>query len=42
LNPVAILEEIGYSVYSRALHGLMDFNRLVMVDELPGILQRYL
>jgi len=42
LNPVAILEEMGYHVYSRALHGLMDFNRLITVDELPGILQRFL
>ncbi|HPU07983.1 MAG TPA: NrpR regulatory domain-containing protein [Thermogutta sp.] len=42
LNPVAILEEIGYHVYSRALHGLMDFNQLITVDELPSILQRFL
>ncbi len=34
LNPVAILEETGIRVYSRALAGLIDFNRLFHYDEL--------
>lgn len=42
LNPIAILEEMGYQVYSRALSGLMDFSRLITVDELPTALQRFL
>lgn len=42
LNPIAILEEMGYQVYSRALNGLMDFSRLITVDELPAALQRFL
>ncbi len=35
LNPVAILEETGVRVYSRALAGLMDFGRLFHFSELP-------
>lgn len=42
LNPIAILEEIGYQVYSRALSGLLDFSRLITVDDLPEVLQKYL
>ena len=42
LNPIAILEEMGYQVYSRALSGLMDFSRLITVEELPSALQRFL
>jgi len=34
LNPVSILEESGYNVYSRALAGLVDFNRLIPHQEL--------
>ncbi len=35
LNPVAILEETGNRVYSRALAGLVDFDRLFPYEELP-------
>ena len=35
LNPVAILEERGYRVYSRALSGLLEYNRLFHFEELP-------
>lgn len=42
LNPIAILEEMGYQVSSRALSGLLDFSRLMTVDELPEALQKYL
>ncbi len=34
LNPVAILEENGIRVYSRALAGLMDFDRLFHFEQL--------
>ncbi|NIA12807.1 MAG: DUF128 domain-containing protein [Nitrospiraceae bacterium] len=34
LNPVAILEELGVRVYSRALSGLLEFNRLFRYEEL--------
>ena len=34
LNPVAILEEIGLKVHSRALSGLVDFRRLFPYEEL--------
>jgi repressor of nif and glnA expression len=42
LNPIAILEELGYRVDSRALAGLLDYNRLYSFEELPQDLQRYL
>ena len=35
LNPVAILEELGMRVTSKALSGLLDFNRLFNFRELP-------
>lgn len=35
LNPVAILEEIGVKVLSRALSGLTDFKTLFPYDQLP-------
>jgi repressor of nif and glnA expression len=35
LNPVAILEETGNRVYSRALAGLVDFDRLFPFEQLP-------
>ncbi|MBU1740392.1 MAG: DUF128 domain-containing protein, partial [Proteobacteria bacterium] len=35
LNPVAILEETGNRVFSRALAGLVDFDRLFSFQELP-------
>jgi len=34
LNPTAILEELGVRVVSRALSGLLEFNRLFHYDEL--------
>lgn len=42
LNPIAILEELGYRVDSRALSGLLDFNRLFVFEELPTALKRFL
>jgi len=36
LNPVAIFEESGIRVYSRALAGLLEFNRLFPYDELKS------
>lgn len=41
LNPVAILEETGVHVYSRALAGLIDFGRLFQYDELPERIREY-
>ena len=35
LNPVAILEELGIRVVSKALSGLLEFNRLFPYRELP-------
>jgi HTH-type transcriptional regulator, global nitrogen regulator NrpRI len=34
LNPVAVLEESGLHVFSRALAGLIDFERLFHYSEL--------
>ncbi|MDD5167956.1 MAG: NrpR regulatory domain-containing protein [Syntrophales bacterium] len=42
LNPVAILEENGVRVHSRALAGLIDFNRLFHYRELGKRLQPFL
>jgi HTH-type transcriptional regulator, global nitrogen regulator NrpRI len=42
LNPVAIFEETGVRVYSRALAGLIDFQRLFHYEELSGRLEKYL
>jgi repressor of nif and glnA expression len=39
LNPIAILEEMGYRVYSRALAGLLDYNQLIRFEDLPGALE---
>ncbi len=39
LNPIAILEEAGYRVYSRALTGLMEYHRLFHYSELPDRLK---
>jgi hypothetical protein len=35
LNPVAILEESGIRVDSRAMAGLLEFNQLMHYEELP-------
>ncbi|MCU0576498.1 MAG: NrpR regulatory domain-containing protein [Desulfobacterota bacterium] len=42
LNPVAIMEENGVRVHSRALAGLIDFKRLFHYSELEGQLKPYL
>jgi repressor of nif and glnA expression len=42
LNPIAILEEEGHRVQSRALGGLLEFNRLFHFEELPKALKAYL
>lgn len=42
LNPIAILEEMGYRVYSRALGGLLEYSRLFGFEELPKVLKQYL
>ncbi len=36
LNPMAVLEELGIRVASRALSGLLEFNRLFPYEELPS------
>lgn len=41
LNPIAILEERGFRVNSRALAGLLEYNRLFHFEELPKVLKRY-
>ena len=41
LNPVAILEETGVRVHSRALAGLIDFDRLFHYDELLNRITKY-
>lgn len=42
LNPVSILEENGVRVYSRALAGLIDFNRLFRYEEMGTRIKDYL
>ena len=42
LNPVSILEETGVRVYSRALAGLIDFNRLFRYEEMENRIRVYL
>lgn len=42
LNPVAVLVEKGYRIVSRALAGLLEYNRLFHFDELPKALKQYL
>jgi repressor of nif and glnA expression len=42
LNPIAIVEEQGPRVLSRALAGLLDYNKLFHFRELPGAIQKYL
>jgi repressor of nif and glnA expression len=39
LNPIAILEELGHRLESRALAGLLDYHRLFPFDELPKALK---
>jgi repressor of nif and glnA expression len=42
LNPVSILEETGVRAYSRAMAGLIDFNRLFRYEELERRIKDYL
>lgn len=42
LNPVSILEENGIRAYSRALAGLIDFNRLFRYEEMEDRISNYL
>ena len=42
LNPVSILEETGIRAYSRALGGLIDFNRLFRYEEMESRIQPFL
>ena len=42
LNPIAILEEMGYRIFSRALAGLLEYNRLFHFSELPQVLKQHL
>jgi len=42
LNPVSILEETGVRAYSRALGGLIDFNRLFRHEEMENRIRQFL
>ncbi len=42
LNPVSILEESSYRVYSRALSGLIDFGKLFHYSEMEERLRQFL
>ena len=42
LNPIAILEEREYRVFSRALSGLLEYDRLFHFEEFPEKLQKFL
>ena len=42
LNPIAILEELGHRISSRAMSGLLDYCRLMAVEELHEALKPYL
>jgi len=42
LNPIAILEENSHRVFSRALSGLIEYDRLFRYEELSNQLQKYL
>jgi len=42
LNPIAILEELGQRIYSRALSGLLGYDRLFNFEEFPSRLRQYL
>jgi repressor of nif and glnA expression len=42
LNPIAILEERGFRINSRALAGLLEYNRLFHYNELSQVLKQYL
>ncbi len=42
LNPIAILEERQHRIFSRALSGLIEYDRLFRFEEFPVRLQKYL
>ena len=42
LNPIAILEEREHRIFSRALSGLLEYDRLFHYEEFPARMQRYL
>ncbi|MCC6579405.1 MAG: DUF128 domain-containing protein [Phycisphaeraceae bacterium] len=42
LNPIAILEESGHRVQSRAIAGLLEYNRLIPYDMLARNLKQFL
>lgn len=42
LNPIAILEERQHRVFSRALSGLVEYDRLFHFEEFPSKLKKYL
>lgn len=42
LNPVSILEETGVRAYSRALGGLIDFNRLFRYEEMEDRIRQFI
>lgn len=42
LNPIAVLEEREHRVFSRALSGLVEYDRLFRFEEFPQRLQAYL
>jgi repressor of nif and glnA expression len=42
LNPVSILEESGVRAYSRAMAGVIDFNRLFRYEEMETRIRDYL
>ncbi len=42
LNPIAILEEKEHRIFSRALSGLIEFDRLFCYDDFPCRLKKYL
>lgn len=42
LNPVSILEETGVRAYSRAMAGVIDFNRLFRYEEMETRIREYL
>jgi len=42
LNPIAVLDETGHRIFSRALSGLMEYDRLFRFEEFPQRLQNWL
>ncbi len=41
LNPIAILEETGHNIFSRALSGFVDYSRLFHYSELKTQIEKY-